>query len=121
MQDISHFTTYDNFAKKWGEDSRFEALERKDRESLLNERFVEVFSSYECGIFFKSGRLILTVHPRKLSLSRGPLPFYVLALSGVLRLLVLKWSQYLDIQIRISDIDLMRCPPRVVVRSTVIT
>lgn len=40
MQDVTHTTTYDSFAKKWGQDTRFEALERKDRESLLIERFV---------------------------------------------------------------------------------
>lgn len=43
MQDISHTTTYDSFAKRWGQDARIQSLERKDRESLLNDRFVEVF------------------------------------------------------------------------------
>lgn len=37
-KDVTHTTTYDSFAKKWGQDTRFEALERKDRESLLIER-----------------------------------------------------------------------------------
>lgn len=41
MQEISHATTYDSFSKVWSDDPRFEALERKDRESLLNDRFVD--------------------------------------------------------------------------------
>ena len=41
MQEISHATTYDSFSKVWGDDPRFEALERKDREALLNDRFAD--------------------------------------------------------------------------------
>ncbi|KAL0562158.1 hypothetical protein IC582_002610 [Cucumis melo] len=37
-EDIDHTTSYQTFKKKWGNDSRFEALDRKDRENLLNER-----------------------------------------------------------------------------------
>ncbi|KAF8021721.1 hypothetical protein BT93_G2001 [Corymbia citriodora subsp. variegata] len=37
-QDIDHTTDYYTFRKKWGNDPRFEALDRKDRENLLNER-----------------------------------------------------------------------------------
>ncbi|KAL5761373.1 hypothetical protein ACOSP7_017637 [Xanthoceras sorbifolium] len=37
-EDIDHKTDYKTFKKKWGSDSRFEALDRKDRELLLNER-----------------------------------------------------------------------------------
>lgn len=46
MQEISHATTYDSFSKVWSDDPRFEALERKDRESLLNDRFVDFFLYY---------------------------------------------------------------------------
>jgi transcription elongation regulator 1 len=38
VQDISYSTDYDSFAKLWGHEPRFESLEHKDRESLLNER-----------------------------------------------------------------------------------
>jgi len=37
-EDIDHSTDYQTFRKKWGNDPRFEALDRKDREHLLNER-----------------------------------------------------------------------------------
>ncbi|KAJ9709550.1 hypothetical protein PVL29_001162 [Vitis rotundifolia] len=37
-EDIDHKTDYQTFRKKWGDDPRFEALDRKDRELLLNER-----------------------------------------------------------------------------------
>ncbi|KAJ4710307.1 Pre-mRNA-processing protein 40C [Melia azedarach] len=37
-EDIDHSTDYHTFRKKWGNDPRFEALDRKDRELLLNER-----------------------------------------------------------------------------------
>lgn len=36
--DIDHNTDYQTFKKKWGHDPRFELLDRKDREILLNER-----------------------------------------------------------------------------------
>ncbi|XP_048428823.1 pre-mRNA-processing protein 40C-like isoform X2 [Pyrus x bretschneideri] len=38
LEDIDHNTDYQGFRKKWGNDPRFEALDRKDREHLLNER-----------------------------------------------------------------------------------
>ncbi|KAL7124218.1 hypothetical protein ABFS83_14G033700 [Erythranthe nasuta] len=37
-EDIDHNTDYETFKRKWGEDHRFQALERKEREFLLNER-----------------------------------------------------------------------------------
>ncbi|GAV80419.1 WW domain-containing protein/FF domain-containing protein, partial [Cephalotus follicularis] len=37
-EDIDHYTDYQTFKKKWDSDPRFEALDRKDRELLLNER-----------------------------------------------------------------------------------
>uniref|UniRef100_A0A2N9IEN5 Pre-mRNA-processing protein 40C n=1 Tax=Fagus sylvatica TaxID=28930 RepID=A0A2N9IEN5_FAGSY len=37
-EDIDQNTDYQSFRKKWGNDPRFEALDRKDREHLLNER-----------------------------------------------------------------------------------
>lgn len=37
-EDIDHNTDYQSFKKKWGHDLRFELLDRKDRELLLNER-----------------------------------------------------------------------------------
>ncbi|KAJ7568594.1 hypothetical protein O6H91_01G039500 [Diphasiastrum complanatum] len=40
IKDISHSTDYEGFAKLWSHDSRFEALDRKDREALLNERVI---------------------------------------------------------------------------------
>lgn len=39
FQDIDHETDYQTFRKKWGNDPRFLALDRKDRENLLNERY----------------------------------------------------------------------------------
>lgn len=40
-QDIDHKTDYQTFKKKWGKDPRFEALDRKEREVLLNEKYVK--------------------------------------------------------------------------------
>ncbi|KAA8532296.1 hypothetical protein F0562_032329 [Nyssa sinensis] len=37
-EDINHSTDYQTFKRKWGHDPRFEALDRKEREVLLNER-----------------------------------------------------------------------------------
>ncbi|KAH7516632.1 hypothetical protein FEM48_Zijuj10G0155600 [Ziziphus jujuba var. spinosa] len=37
-EEIDHETDYQTFRKKWGNDPRFMALDRKDRENLLNER-----------------------------------------------------------------------------------
>lgn len=37
-EDIDEKTDYQTFRKKWGHDPRFEALNRKEREALLNER-----------------------------------------------------------------------------------
>ncbi|XP_074328518.1 pre-mRNA-processing protein 40C isoform X2 [Apium graveolens] len=37
-KDIYHNTDHHTFKKKWGHDPRFEALDRKERETLLNER-----------------------------------------------------------------------------------
>lgn len=39
VQDINEDTDYQSFKKKWGHDSRFESLDRKEREVLLNERY----------------------------------------------------------------------------------
>ena len=39
IQDIDDQTDYQTFKKKWGHDPRFVALERKEREALLNERY----------------------------------------------------------------------------------
>ncbi|XP_021735373.1 pre-mRNA-processing protein 40C-like [Chenopodium quinoa] len=41
-EDIDHTTDYYTFKKRWGHDPRFEALERKDREALLNERVLSL-------------------------------------------------------------------------------
>ncbi|KAI5072388.1 hypothetical protein GOP47_0012996 [Adiantum capillus-veneris] len=46
-KDINYNTDYEKFAKKWGSDPRFEALERKDRESLLNERVLPLRKAEE--------------------------------------------------------------------------
>ncbi|XP_051129506.1 pre-mRNA-processing protein 40C isoform X2 [Andrographis paniculata] len=37
-EDINYNTNYQTFKRKWGEDPRFQALDRKERELLLNER-----------------------------------------------------------------------------------
>lgn len=44
FQDINHDTDYHTFRKKWGNDPRFEAVDRKEREHLLNERCHLVFN-----------------------------------------------------------------------------
>lgn len=41
-KDIDKHTDYHTFKKKWGNDLRFESLERKERESLLNERVLSL-------------------------------------------------------------------------------
>lgn len=46
-QDIDHTTDYYTFRKKWGNDPRFEALDRKDRENLLNERVLPLKKAAE--------------------------------------------------------------------------
>nr|GEV12178.1 hypothetical protein [Tanacetum cinerariifolium] len=46
-EDIDHNTDYQTFKRKWGHDSRFEALDRKERESLLNERVLALKRSVE--------------------------------------------------------------------------
>lgn len=38
FQDINYNTDYQTFRKKWRNDPRFEALDRKEQEHLLNER-----------------------------------------------------------------------------------
>lgn len=42
FQDIDKHTDYHIFKKKWGNDLRFESLERKEREALLNERYESI-------------------------------------------------------------------------------
>ncbi|KAJ6839947.1 pre-mRNA-processing protein 40C [Iris pallida] len=37
-EEIDHKTDYHSFKRKWGKDPRFEALDRKEREFLLNEK-----------------------------------------------------------------------------------
>ncbi|XP_076890524.1 uncharacterized protein LOC143541637 [Bidens hawaiensis] len=46
-EDINHNTDYQSFKRKWGHDPRFEALERKEREVLLNERVIALKRSVE--------------------------------------------------------------------------
>eukprot|EP00250_Pteridium_aquilinum_P015885 c22819_g1_i1 orf=261-3680(+) len=46
-KDINHSMDYEKFAKTWGADPRFEALERKDRETLLNERVLPLRKAEE--------------------------------------------------------------------------
>ncbi|KAH0851954.1 hypothetical protein HID58_094346, partial [Brassica napus] len=41
-KDIDKHTDYHTFKKKWGNDLRFESLERKEREALLNERILSL-------------------------------------------------------------------------------
>ncbi|KAM0009656.1 putative FF domain-containing protein [Helianthus debilis subsp. tardiflorus] len=47
FQDITHNTDYQTFKRKWGHDPRFEALDRKEREALLNERVIPLMRSVE--------------------------------------------------------------------------
>ncbi|XP_054823893.1 pre-mRNA-processing protein 40C isoform X2 [Prosopis cineraria] len=46
-EDINHNTDYQTFRKKWGNDPRFEALDRKDREHLFNERVLPLKKAAE--------------------------------------------------------------------------
>lgn len=46
-EDIDHNTDYQTFKRKWGHDPRFEVLDRKERESLLNERVLPLRRSIE--------------------------------------------------------------------------
>ncbi|KAL8267170.1 hypothetical protein R6Q59_004514 [Mikania micrantha] len=46
-EDINHNTDYQTFKRNWGHDPRFEALDRKEREALLNERVVPLKRSFE--------------------------------------------------------------------------
>ncbi|XP_047330248.1 pre-mRNA-processing protein 40C isoform X2 [Impatiens glandulifera] len=46
-EDIDLNTNYQMFRKKWGNDPRFETLDRKDRESLLNERVLSLRKAAE--------------------------------------------------------------------------
>ncbi|KAK4264142.1 hypothetical protein QN277_029471 [Acacia crassicarpa] len=46
-EDINHNTDYQTFRKKWGNDARFEALDRKDREQLFNERVLPLKKAAE--------------------------------------------------------------------------
>ncbi|KAK7404355.1 hypothetical protein VNO78_05188 [Psophocarpus tetragonolobus] len=46
-EDINHNTDYQNFRKKWGNDPRFEALDRKEQEHLLNERVLPLKKAAE--------------------------------------------------------------------------
>ncbi|XP_071693256.1 pre-mRNA-processing protein 40C [Rutidosis leptorrhynchoides] len=46
-EDINHNTDYQTFKRKRGHDPRFEALDRKEREALLNERVLPLKKSIE--------------------------------------------------------------------------
>ncbi|OVA12114.1 WW domain [Macleaya cordata] len=46
-EDIDHKADYQSFKKKWGNDPRFEALDRKERELLLNERVLPLKKAAE--------------------------------------------------------------------------
>ncbi|XP_061991410.1 pre-mRNA-processing protein 40C isoform X1 [Rosa rugosa] len=47
VEDIDDTTDYHSFRKKWGNDPRFENLDRKDREHLLNERVLPLKKAAE--------------------------------------------------------------------------
>ncbi|XP_050372348.1 pre-mRNA-processing protein 40C isoform X2 [Argentina anserina] len=47
VEDINDATDYHSFRKKWGNDPRFENLDRKDREHLLNERVLPLKKAAE--------------------------------------------------------------------------
>ena len=44
LQDINQKTDYQEFKRKWGADPRFEALDRKEREVLFNEKYGQPLS-----------------------------------------------------------------------------
>ncbi|EPS62208.1 hypothetical protein M569_12583, partial [Genlisea aurea] len=46
-EDIDHNTDYQTFRTKWGEDPRFKALDRKEKELLLNERVLPLKKAAE--------------------------------------------------------------------------
>ncbi|KAL2329116.1 hypothetical protein Fmac_022543 [Flemingia macrophylla] len=46
-EDINHNTDYQTFRKKWGKDPRFEAVDRKEQEHLLNERVLPLRKAAE--------------------------------------------------------------------------
>ncbi|KAL4394748.1 hypothetical protein HN51_022644 [Arachis hypogaea] len=46
-EDIDHNTDYQTFRKKWGNDPRFEALDRKERQHLLSERVLPLKKAAE--------------------------------------------------------------------------
>ncbi|GFQ05173.1 pre-mRNA-processing protein 40c [Phtheirospermum japonicum] len=46
-EEIDHNTDYQTFKRRWGEDPRFQALDRKDRELLLNERVLPLKRSVQ--------------------------------------------------------------------------
>lgn len=46
-EEIDMNTDYQSFRKRWGNDPRFEALDRKDREQLLNERVLPLRKAAE--------------------------------------------------------------------------
>jgi len=44
LQVINQKTDYQEFKRKWGADPRFEALDRKEREMLFNEKYGQPLS-----------------------------------------------------------------------------
>lgn len=56
VQDIGHNTDYHSFKRRWGEDPRFQALDRKERENLLNERY-----GYNCVYIIESMVLVVPI------------------------------------------------------------
>ncbi|KAK3021872.1 hypothetical protein RJ639_047794 [Escallonia herrerae] len=53
-EDIDHTTDYHTFRKKWSNDPRFEALDRKEREILLNERPRPMTGKMTVSLFYDS-------------------------------------------------------------------
>lgn len=44
---LSHETSYESFAREWGNDQRFGAIDRTEKESLLNERVLPLKRAFE--------------------------------------------------------------------------
>lgn len=44
---ITHETTYESFAREWGNDQRFGAIDHTEKESLLNERVLPLKRAFE--------------------------------------------------------------------------
>ncbi|KAK9691377.1 hypothetical protein RND81_09G193400 [Saponaria officinalis] len=68
-EDIDLDTDYQTFKKRWGQDPRFEALERKEREALYNERFFALKKAAEEKA--QAERTVITTNFKSMLRERG--------------------------------------------------